>query len=88
MKNKKYIVFIDDAQGGYWNKSFWVSLIKWLPDLLRKYQIHIQFVILATHILEMSENPSPAEFKGFPRLQRDNFMLTCDESTQFIDFFF
>jgi hypothetical protein len=76
------IVLIDDAQEKYDNIGFWEDLIKvspkWLPA-------NIKFVIVSTHLLIGGKSPSPAEMEELPKLERKDFLLSYNESLQFLE---
>ena len=75
------VIFIDDAQAKYEEVSFWGQLIKssglWLPN-------NIRFIISATHSMNGGKE-SPVEFSSLPKLQRDDFLLSKEESYEFLN---
>ena len=80
---KKYmVVFLDDAQAKYADLTFWKLLVKTLPNWLPQ---NVRFVISSTHLLAGGIE-SPVELRSLPRLERSDFLLSTDESDQFLDF--
>ena len=78
---RRTVMFLDDAQEKYWDIRFWQQLLKvswnWLPS-------NIQVVISSTHLLSVSTS-SPASFEYLPKLERGDFLLTPNESKQFLE---
>jgi len=74
-------IFLDDAQAKYSEVRFWDQLIKgsshWMPS-------NVRFIISSTHLLS-GGTESPVEFKALPRLERGDFLLTADESNEFLE---
>jgi hypothetical protein len=74
-------MFLDDAQEKYWDIRFWEQLLKvscnWLPSNFR-------VVISSTHLLSVSSS-SPASFECLPKIERGDFLLTPNESKQFLE---
>jgi hypothetical protein len=78
---KALVVFLDDAQAKYEDLAFWKLLIKMSPTWL---PANVRFVIVSTHLLD-GDTRSPAELRSLPRLKRSDFLLSKDESDQFLD---
>jgi hypothetical protein len=79
---KDMIVFLDDAQAKYADITFWKLLVKMSPNWLPH---NVRFVISSTHLLAGGIE-SPVELRSLPRLERSDFLLSTDESDQFLDF--
>lgn len=78
---RQVVVILDDAQEKYGDLTFWNLLVKttasWLPR-------NIRFIISGTHSLA-GRPGSPVEFESLPRLSRSDFLLTDEESYQFLN---
>jgi hypothetical protein len=74
-----YVVILDDAQKIYKFKDFWDVLVKgvWIPT-------NYVFIVCATYILK-SGTDTPTELQLVPRLSRDDFLLTNEESEELFD---
>ena len=81
LQRKKTIVFLDDAQAKYDEIDFWGLLIKFSPNWLPS---NIRFVISSTHLVSMG-NSSPVAFEALPKLERSDFLLTPNESNEFLE---
>jgi hypothetical protein len=75
-----YIVMLDDAHNLYNQNQFWIDLFKgsdWLPE-------NVKIIISATHSLRVGIE-SPVDFQFYPRLTRDDFLLSDTEAEELID---
>ncbi|TPX55414.1 hypothetical protein CcCBS67573_g09472 [Chytriomyces confervae] len=75
------IVMIDDAQNCYHDRSGWRSLIKEIPLRL---PASVKFIISATHALKGGIE-SPVEIGYLPKFSRQDFLLSENEATEFLD---
>lgn len=75
------VVFLDDAQEKYPEVRFWEQLIKVVPNWLPS---NIRFVISSTHLVSIGTS-SPVVFEALPKLQRNDFLLTPEESNEFLE---
>jgi hypothetical protein len=80
LQRKKTVVFLDDAQAKYDDIEFWLLLIKVSPNWLPS---NIRFIISSTHLVSFG-NSSPVVFEGLPKLDRSDFLLTPNESNEFL----
>ena len=80
-KGLPVIFFLDDAQEIYSDTKFWEHLIKigptWLPQ-------NVRFVISSTHLVSYG-NSSPVVFESITKLGRDDFLLSHEESIEFLE---
>ena len=82
LEKRTTVVFLDDAQAKYEDTSFWELLIKSSPNWLPR---NIRFVISSTHLLHGERASSPMVLEGLPRLERNDFLLTLQESNEFLE---
>ncbi len=75
-----FYVFFDDAQEIYHDIAFWKSLIKTAKIVTRNFK----FVISATHLLSV-RSESPAELSSYPRITRDDLLISDEEAFSLID---
>ena len=75
-------MIVDDAQAKYADITFWKLLVKMSPNWLPP---NVRFVISSTHLLAGGIE-SPVELRSLPHLERSDFLLSTDESDQFLDF--
>eukprot|EP00842_Homolaphlyctis_polyrhiza_P001903 jgi/Hompol1/2713/HPOL_006138-RA len=78
---KPMVVFLDDAQNTFADSKFWTVLIKASANWMGS---NIRFVISSTHLLAGGIE-SPTELQSLPRVERDDFLLSPQESEQFLD---
>jgi hypothetical protein len=81
LRRKNTIVFLDDAQAKYDDVEFWGLLIKLSPNWVPS---NIRFVISSTHLVSIGTS-SPVVLKALPKLERSDFLLTPNESNEFLE---
>ena len=81
VQRKNTIVFLDDAQAKYDDIEFWGLLIKLSPNWLPS---NVRFVISSTHLISIGTS-SPVVFEALPKLERSDFLLTTNESNEFLE---
>ncbi|KAJ3262330.1 hypothetical protein HK103_002744 [Boothiomyces macroporosus] len=81
IRKQNTVVFFDDAQAKYAEGTFWTLLIKFSPTWLPN---NFRFIISSTHLLS-GGTISPVEFKSLPALNRSDFLLTSEESDEFLE---
>ncbi|KAJ1558478.1 hypothetical protein HK096_000099 [Nowakowskiella sp. JEL0078] len=79
--DRTVVVMLDDAQFIYEDRTTWTEFMKeallWLPSNFR-------FIISATHSLKGGQE-SPIEFQFFPKLSRNDFLLSDAEASEFLE---
>eukprot|EP00475_Leptophrys_vorax_P039693 TRINITY_DN7206_c0_g1_i8.p1 TRINITY_DN7206_c0_g1~~TRINITY_DN7206_c0_g1_i8.p1 ORF type:complete len:449 (+),score=125.20 TRINITY_DN7206_c0_g1_i8:908-2254(+) len=76
-----FYVFLDDAQKIYDDSEFWEQLIIASKISTAK---NFKFVISATHLLSI-RSESPADLQLFPRIIRDDLLISDEDASALID---
>jgi hypothetical protein len=80
--HKDVIYLLDDAQRKYCDKDFWDFLIKAGPLY---FGPGVRFIISATHVISTQDEPSPAVFRDLETIDRDDLLLSEDQSLQLLN---